>query len=766
MKRMARFPLYGMAGIGIAAAIVFVLVLSSISSSIPNTPLSTNVGAPSNRTTPVTLSVTSTQELSKFATVQELKTFLANIEGTRNAFNAAAGVSSGVFGGGVRLNVIDANRNIGPLPPAPLATQATAPAPSKGLPTATQSSESAKTYSTTNVQVAGVDEPDFIKNDGKYAYVLSGSKLTISEVYPAQSAKIVSKIGLDIQEGQYLQNMFLNNNTLVIFYQEYAQDPVIPQYDFVPQPVYTPKTHILILDVTDRAEPKTVKNYAVSGSYNNARMIGDYAYLVTTSSLYDYRQPIIPRIAEGSKTIAVPDVYYFHNPEPNYNFDTVTSVNIKSKQDAINSQTFMMNPASTLYVSEHNIYIAYQKYQPYSYYDAANRDRFFKVVVPLLPQDVQQKIRSIDSDSSASESDRWDRIATTLEDMYNHMSNPDKAALTEKIRQALSDYDSLAQSNAERTVIHKIALGPSGQLDYRARGEVPGRLLNQFSMDESGHRFRVATTVDYYSQYSSGTYNNVYVLDESLKTVGSLEKLEKGESIYAARFMGDRLYLVTFQQLDPFFVIDLSSDGPRVLGQLKLPGYSSYLHPYDDTHIIGIGRDTKDSGHGGVMGTGVKVALFDVADVANPRLVGDYVIPGQSTDTEVLSDHKALLLDRSRNVLSIAVSSYDTEPKYEANGGYIPSKIWRGFYVFGLSPESGVTLKGKIEHLNSTTDYYYSGVQGSRSFYIDSVLYTVSLNNLIKMNDIGTLQEINQLAIGNTGNVIRPPQPADGMPAK
>jgi uncharacterized secreted protein with C-terminal beta-propeller domain len=746
-----------MAGIGIAAAIGFVLVLSSISISIPTTPFTTDVGVPSNGTAPVTLSVASTQELSKFSSVQELRTFLANIQSSSNAFNAA----SGVFNGGVRLGTTDLDRVTAPTPMPPGAL--------KAVPESAQSG-AADNYSTTNVQVAGVDEPDFIKNDGKYAYVLSGSRLTIAEVYPAESAKVVAKVGLDIQEGQYLQNMFLNNNTLVVFYQEYAQDQIIPQYDFVPQPVYIPKTHILILDVTDRADPKTVKNYVVTGSYNDARMIGDYAYLITTSDLYNYRQPFIPRIAEAGKTIAVPDVYYFHNPEPSYNFNTVTSVNIKSAEDAINSQTFMMNPASTLYVSEHNIYIAYQKYQPYSYYDTANRERFFAAVVPLLPQDVQQKIRSINSDQSASESDRWDRIAEVLQDMYNHMGEQDKLALTEKIRQALSDYDSDAQSNATRTVIHKIAIGPSGQLEYKARGEVPGRLLNQFSMDESGSgsesRFRVATTVDYYSQYASGMYNNVYVLDDSMNTVGKLEKLEQGESIYAARFIGDRLYLVTFQQLDPLFVIDLSSDTPRVLGQLKLPGYSSYLHPYDDTHIIGIGRDTKDSGHGGVMATGVKVALFDVADVANPKLVGDYVIPGQGTDTEVLNDHKALLFDRSRNVLSIPVSSYDAEPRYEPDGKYIQPKVWRGFYVFGISADSGITLKGKVEHSNAASDYYYyGGVQGSRSFYIDSVLYTVSLGNLIKMNDISTLQEINQLEIGNTGDVIKYPVPVDNMTA-
>jgi uncharacterized secreted protein with C-terminal beta-propeller domain len=311
-----------------------------------------------------------------------------------------------------------------------------------------------------------------------------------------------------------------------------------------------------------------------------------------------------------------------------------------------------------------------------------------------------------------------------------------------------------------RTVVHKIAIGPAGELDYVAKGEVSGRLLNQFSMDESGGRFRLATTVEYYSPYSQGLYSNVYVLDEQMQTVGRLEQIEPGESIYAARFIGDRLYLVTFQRIDPLFVIDLSADQPRILGELKLPGYSTYLHPYDENHIIGIGKDAKDSGFGGVQATGVKLALFNVSDVSQPRLVDDYIIEGQGTDSEALYDHKAFLFDKSRGLLSIPVTSYDAEPKYEPDGRYIQPKTWKGFYVFNLSAGEGVSLKGTVEHGN-TADYYYS--QGSRSFYIGDVLYTVSANNLIKMNDIGTLQELNKLEIGGTGGIIPYPMPLDDV---
>jgi inhibitor of cysteine peptidase len=202
-------------------------------------------------------------------------------------------------------------------------------------------------------------------------------------------------------------------------------------------------------------------------------------------------------------------------------------------------------------------------------------------------------------------------------------------------------------------------------------------------------------------------------------------------------------------------VIDMSQDDPEVLGELKLPGFSNYLHPYDDDHVIGIGREVENG-----QFKGVKLALFDVSDVENPVAEDVYEIGGPGTDSEVLYDHKALLFDRSKNVLSIPVSimpDYGQPMPFEG-GRYVEPEVWRGFYVFGVDPEQGFDLKGRIEHFNDTGDYYYSyGVQGSRSFYIGDVLYTVTLNNLVKMNDLQSLDEINQLDIGSTGGILKSP---------
>jgi uncharacterized secreted protein with C-terminal beta-propeller domain len=215
--------------------------------------------------------------------------------------------------------------------------------------------------------------------------------------------------------------------------------------------------------------------------------------------------------------------------------------------------------------------------------------------------------------------------------------------------------------------------------------------------------------------------------------------------------------MVTFQRIDPFFVIDLSEDTPKVLGALKIPGYSNYLHPYDEDHIIGIGKETKENKYGGIETLGVKVALFDVSDVKNPKELDVFAIGGSGTDSEVLWDHKALMFNKEKNILSIPIweqMPYD-EP-VPLDGGvsrpYLEPKVWRGFYVFGIDVNDGFSLKGKVDH-TSDNNYYWYGY-GSRSFYIGDVLYTVS-PNLMKMNDLNDIEhEINQIELGNTGKII------------
>jgi len=620
--------------------------------------------------------------------------------------------------------------------------------PTLGAPEAKSYVQTGSDYSSTNVQVANVDEPDYLKNDSKYVYIVSRNTLTVIDAYPAEDAKVVLKIALDI-ESQYIQNMFLNEDRLVIFYNGQSDDEIIPQFDFMPRRSYSSVTHALIVDVSDKENPTILKDYSIDGHFSDARMIGNYAYFVTNNYI-NHQHPRLPVILEDSIRIMTPDAFYFDNIEEFSNFNTLTAIDIFG--DTINSETFLMGHTGAFYVSEDNFYLTYQQYMPNSFYENSAQNRFFDVIVPLLPNEIQNEIKLIQNDSSLSSSTQWMKISELMQKSYNEMDKTQKEKLFEKIKNALNEYDVKIQEDTRKTIIHKISIDGE-KIQHVAKGEVPGRLLNQFSMDQSGDRFRVATTTEIYTQYDGTIRSNaVYVLDENLEVVGELEEIAPEESIFSARFMGDRLYLVTFQQIDPFFVIDLSSDTPKILGELKIPGFSNYLHPYDEEHVIGVGRDTKETDNGRVQQLGIKIALFNVADIKNPKVIDDIIIGDSSTHSEALYNHKAFFFDKTRNIISIPISGDVKGLENTSSKMFAPEyNRWSGFYILDLDETDGFETKGTITHSDDDSRYY--GMNNARTFYIDDVLYTAS-QGYLKMNSFDNLNEINSIKLENTGKFI------------
>ena len=649
-----------------------------------------------------------TQEFKKFNSVEELKTFLDNARIQTNY-------------GGFNRGVIE-GRSL-----ADSAMQA--------LPMAEKAAGGASSYSQTNVQVKDVDEADFVKNDGKYIYTIAGNKLVILDAYPAESSKIVSKTDI---KGQ-LQNMFVNNDRLILFTIEDSNAYTVPEYDFMPRQMYVQKTRALIYDISDRSNPELAEDYSINGYYFQSRMIGDYIYFIVKDNVNYYNRWINqPMIKSSSSRIIMPPIYYFDNAEYNYVFNTVASFNINGKEN-LNAKTFMIGYADNLYVSKDNMYISYQKNQPYEYYTNYNEDRFYKVVVQLLPSKVQDEIMDIKNDNGLSSSEKGSKISSIIEDMYNNMDEKDKESLINRIQDAVTEYDIKQEQEKRKTIIHKIAI-KEGSIEYLAKGEVSGNLLNQFSMDENDEYLRVATTT-YVYMGKSMMYNNVYVLDKDMKVVGKIEDIAPDERIYSTRFIGSKLYMVTFKNIDPLFVIDLSDpNNPEILGKLKIPGYSDYLHPYDKNHIIGIGKETEGNEWGGISTKGIKLALFDVSDVANPKLIDKYEIGQEGSDSEALHDHKAFLFDKEKNILAIPVR--ETKGRYyDEKYGYYNWRVWQGAYVFSISADEGFKLKGTITHSDAdenSNDYWYSPNAVRRSFYMDNVLYTISTKK-IKANDINNI---------------------------
>ena len=291
------------------------------------------------------------------------------------------------------------------------------------------------------------------------------------------------------------------------------------------------------------------------------------------------------------------------------------------------------------------------------------------------------------------------------------------------------------------TSIYRISVNKDA-LAFETKGSVPGYILNQYSMDEYNGNFRLATT-----SQKQQTSNNVYVLNMNLTVVGKLENLAITERIYSARFMGDKAYLVTFRQTDPFFVLDLSNPAePRVAGELKIPGYSSYLHMYDENHVIGLGMENNT----------VKLSLFDVTNVNNPTEIARYIVQGDYTSSDALYEPKAFLFDKAKELLVIPVSitqygvidGGNVAPPSGKDVGVAPLQggYWQGAYVFKLTL-AGFELEGGITHQENTNQQYYYGdynLNVNRALYIDNTLYTLS-NGKVKLNSLTDLTQIAEI---------------------
>ncbi|MEK6872367.1 MAG: beta-propeller domain-containing protein, partial [Nanoarchaeota archaeon] len=290
----------------------------------------------------------------------------------------------------------------------------------------------------------------------------------------------------------------------------------------------------------------------------------------------------------------------------------------------------------------------------------------------------------------------------------------------------------------ELTIIHRIEID-DGEINHQAQGEVPGVPLNQFSMDEYNGFLRIATTTG--QSWSIASLNHLYILDEDLKIAGSVEDLAQGERIYATRFLGDKAYMVTFRQVDPLYAIDVTDpENPFVVGYLKITGYSSYLHPYDKDHIIGVGMEASQEGRV----QGLKIALFDITDMENPKQLSSFDFTQLNPNiqsysySEALNDHKAFLFSKEKELLIIPINynAYDTK-------NYNQIENWQGAYVFKINLQDGIKPQGKISHNEDNQDWQH---MIRRSLYIDDTLYTISLQK-IRANALDTLQQMNEIKI-------------------
>ena len=452
-----------------------------------------------------------------------------------------------------------------------------------------------------------------------------------------------------------------------------------------------PSTTIQIYDISDRASPTLDRNVTVDGYYFNSRMIGDYVYAIISQPAY-----------LNNSEVDLPTIR-----SNEFNIPTIRS----------NMCIVDVEPTDIYY---------------------ANQSDSFYTFTNIVAINVQNPVKAVSHETFL------------LGDASNLYVSQNNIYITSP-----STWEDENQT-LDGTMVYKIGV-IDGEISYMADGFVPGWVLNQFSMDEQDGYFRIATTNGHVSRRGSSSTSSIYVLNEDMEIVGSLEGLAPGEQIYSARFMGSRCYLVTFRKVDPLFVVDLSDpERPKVLGKLKIPGYSDYLHPYDDTHIIGVGKETVAAEEGDFSWyQGVKISLFDVSDVSEPRELAKVIIGDRGTDSPVLRDHKAFLFSRSRHLLVLPVLVAEIDPN-AYSGGVPPNAegeyVFQGAYVFDVSLTGGFRLRGMITHLDGDDAllksgfYFESEYSVERSLYIDDVLYTIS-NGMIKMNSLEDLEEINRVEL-------------------
>jgi uncharacterized secreted protein with C-terminal beta-propeller domain len=523
---------------------------------------------------------------------------------------------------------------------APRASSRPSPAPvAQTAPTAGPSH-----YTKTNVQEKGVDEADIVKTDGKYVYTLRNSELVIAKTWPVDKPDIVARLTFKTMRPSQL---FLHGDRLIL--QGYATQPRKNQYAYG-------STRVLVVDARDRTRPRLEHSYDVDGGTFSSRLVGDDLYLVQNGSLQ-----VPPKlIQEAQKVMAkVP----------------------RADRSSLRPWEIQSRLAATLRKQIYGNLTAQDIEAMLPAIHTGNRKTPLACDSLYMPRGNMQLGLTALARISLS-SPQTDLVGAMV-------AGGTVYASTRALYVAAPSYSWNAHGHTSyQTQVHQFALADDrGKPRYVASGRVDGQLLNQFSMDEHGGDLRIATTDWNWSGQQGG--NHLFVLrprGNKLETIGALRGLAKGERIYAGRMFGDKGYLVTFRQTDPLFTLDLRDPTkPRVVGELKINGFSNYIHPMGGDQLLTIGQDADDNGRI----TGMHLQIFDVRDPANPkrRHHETFALKGSGYSYSAAQhDHKAFTYDPVTGTLALPFSEY--------NGGH----YFQGLIAYRVDAKRGFRSLGRIDH--------------------------------------------------------------------
>lgn len=485
------------------------------------------------------------------------------------------------------------------------------------------SKEAAGVYSETNIQVAGVDEGDIVKTDGKYIYsaYLDAGEIRIIR---ADGSKLKLEATISWKEDggnvSQLKEFYIDGSNLSVVRDNYNESEAYGVDESFYRRYTGSQTILETYDISNRKKPKKTGSMIQDGSYRDSRKIDDFIYLLTnyTADLNAEREEKEKYIPQAGGAFIPCDSIFYPKDTKQCQYLVISSVDIKKPGQTADSAAFMTDP-DLFYISTANLYAGTTKYD----YKAAQYD-----------------------------------------------------------------YTELMKFSLE-----------SGQITFQAHGLIDGYLKDQFSMDEYNGKLRVVSTMS--NQYGM-SLNVLSVLDEKLDTIGRIDDLAPGEEIYSARFMGDTGYFVTYRNIDPLFSADLSDpENPRILGKLKIPGFSEYLHFYGDGLLFGIGRET-DPITGNFIG--LKLSMFDIS---NPEAVTEKnkLVEREYEDSDAWNNHKAVLISPEKNLIGFSVEALDKK-----------TRTWQRKYVLYTYNETDGFVKVMETELE---DYSYE----TRGLFIGSWFY-------------------------------------------
>ncbi len=588
-------------------------------------------------------------------------------------------------------------------------------------------------YSRTNVQVEGVDELDIVKTDGRYVYVASGSKLYVLKVIPNDVPKIVAFVDV----GKHIHGILVYGDRILIV----ATKPIF-RIMIVPPPGSPPPkvesfVYIYRFDGKDLMLEKSID---VEGTPIAGRLHGRYAYVLFVSGIYEPKPPIV-----GGKPLSFSNVLIVDPLDPYSAFNTVLALDLENL--SYNATAIVAGASSRIYLSKNdNLYIVASVSPTKILVEALtkNFDRF--------PNDVRKALEPYIHTKDVA------KLLQAFRDVLAKVSKEKFDVVTKILRNYVGNATT-------KTLI--VLLRVNGiDISFVAKRVVDGVVRDQFAVEERGNYFIVATTLQQYSLYmyryeslwrteeegrpvaiivqhgitktvtlaitkqrseqsvktfvnvwiapSRELWNNVYVLKlPRLEIVAKLERIAEGERIYAARFLGNLMLLVTYRRVDPIFAIDLSDpEHPKILGFLEMPGYSEYLHPLNDRFVIGIGVSDNP--------WGLKITVVDVSNPKNMVEVSRVVIP--DAYSTVFRDYHAFLHDARYHYVAIPVSIVRT--------------MASGALVVFYDPSTGSVTDTKLVQHEGTL----------RTLYVGNELYLVS-GTSIKVVKIPSLEVVGSVEL-------------------